>query len=154
MNVSAAVLKIDGLELLLKQSDVRALESASFVDANDSRKGSIGWIAYMRQRWPVYSLSEQLDLLDDVPPTRRTCALLAIETGYFGFLCDDVSIVKQTTGQIHELPASMRNADTPILGLLPTGNKLLCVSTPNLLAEHIERLVCKPSLLMDMPCRA
>jgi hypothetical protein len=154
MNVSAAVLKIDGLDLMLRQSDVRALESAAYVDANNPWEGSIGWIAYMRQRWPVYSLSAQLGLSDDVPPSRRTCALLALENEYFGVLCDDVSIVKQAAGQIHEVPPAMRNAHAPILGLLHAGDKLSCVSNPSLLAGHIEHLVCKPSLAEELPCRA
>jgi hypothetical protein len=154
MNVSAAVLKIDGLDLMLQQSDVRALESASYVDANDPCEGSVGWIAYMRQRWPVYSLSDQLVLSDEVPPSRRTCALLALEAGYFGLLCDDVSIVKQAAGQIHEVPAAMKNPDTPILGLLPSGDKLLCISNPNRLADYIEHLACKPSLPKELPCLA
>ena len=154
MNVSAAVLKIDGLDLMLRQSDVRALESASYVDANNPWEGSVGWISYMRQRWPVYSLSDQLELSDDVPPSRRTCALLAIEAGYFGLLCDDVSVIKQAAEQTHEVPLAMRDAYTPILGLLHAGGKLLCVSNPALLADYIEHVVCKPSLPGGLPCPA
>jgi hypothetical protein len=154
MNISVAVLKIDGLDLMFRQSDVRALESASYVDANNPWEGSIGWIAYMRQRWPVYSLSDQLELSDDVPPSRRTCALLAIETGYFGMLCDDVSIVTQAAWQTHEVPVAMKNASTPILGLIHAGDKLMCASNPNLMAEYIEHMVCKPSLPKGLPCLA
>ena len=152
VNVSSAVLKIDELALLLQQSDVRALESASDVDANAPGERSIGWIMYMRQRWPVYSLSGQLELSDDVPTARRTCALLAIDTGYIGILCDDVSIMKQAAGKFHEVPTSMKSADMPLLGLLPSGDKLMCVSNPNLLAAYIEHLICKPSLPRELTC--
>ncbi|HLY96920.1 MAG: hypothetical protein ACM3W8_07255 [Sideroxydans sp.] len=154
MNASAAVLKIDGLDLLFQQSDVRALESASSVDGNASREGSVGWISYMRQRWPVYCLSDQLELLIGVPPSRRTCALLALETGYVGMLCNDVTIVKWPAGQCHEVPVAMKRADTPVLGLLPSGDKLLCVSAPNRLAAYIEHQVHKSALPGELPCPA
>lgn len=154
MNVSAVALKIDGLELLFRQSDIRALESASEVDGNDPAEGSIGWVGYLRQRWPVYCLSDQLELLSGMPPSRRTCALLALEGGYFGMLCDDATILKQVAGQVHEVPVAMKNAGTPVLGLLPAGDKLLCISAPNPLAAHIARQVLKPSLHRELPCLA
>lgn len=154
MYASATVLKIDGLDLLFQQSDIRALESVSNLDGNEPKGKSIGWISYMRQRWPVYCLSDQLDLLGRVPPSRRTCALLALETGYFGMLCDDVTIIKQTAEQHHEVPIAMKNADTPILGLLPSGDKLLCFSDPIRLAAYIENQVHQSSLPRELPCLA
>lgn len=154
MNSSAAVLKIGSLGLMFQQSDVRALESASSLDSNAPKQESVGWISYMRQRWPVYCLSDQLDLLRNVPPARRTCALLAVGTGFFGMLCDDVAIIKPDTRLLHEMPAAMKNADTPILGLLPFGDTLLCVSNPSRLAAHIEHLVHQQSLPKELPCPA
>ena len=154
MNASAVVLKIDGLDLMFRQSDIPALESASEVDGRDPREESVGWISYMRQRWPVYCLSDRLDLLGGVPPSRRTCALLALETGYIGVLCDDVTILKQATGLRHEVPIAMKNADTPILELLLSGDKLLCASNPTRLAAYIEHLVHTLSLPKELPCLA
>jgi len=154
MSASATVLKIDGLDLLFQQTDVRALESVSNVDGRDPKGKSVGWISYMRQRWPVYCLSDQLDLSGGVPPSRRTCALLALESGYIGMLCDDVAIIKQSAQQSREVPLAMKYADTPILGLLPFGGKLLCVSDPNRLAAHVERQVHQSSLPRELPCLA
>lgn len=141
MNTSAAVLKIDGLDLMFRQSEIRTLESASDVDGSDPREKSVGWIRYMRQRWPVYCLSEQLELLGSVPASRRTCVVFAIETGYVGVLCDDVSILKQVAGQSHEVPPAMKKADTPILGLVPHNGGLLSASHSNRLAAYIEHRV-------------
>jgi hypothetical protein len=153
-NASATVLKIDGLDLLFQQSDIRALESAANVDRNAPRESSVGWTSYMRQRWPVYCLSERLDLLSVAPPSRRTCALLALEGGYVGMMCDDVSIIKLAAGQRHEVPIAMRSAEMPILGLLPSGDRLLCIGDPNRLAAHIERQIRKPSLSEGAQCLA
>lgn len=154
MNDSAAVLTMDGLNLLFQQSDIRALESASALDSNAPRQGSAGWISYMRQRWPVYCLSGQLDLLIDVPPARHTCALLVIGSEFLGLLCDDAAIIKTGARQRHEVPVVMKNANTPILELLPSGDKLLCVSNPSRLAAYIEHLVDKQSLPAELPCLA
>ncbi|MDO8989606.1 MAG: hypothetical protein Q7U91_08205 [Sideroxyarcus sp.] len=149
---SAAVLKIGGLDLAFRQSDIRALESASDMDGNAPLERSVGWIAYMRQRWPVYCLSEQLDVLDSVPPARRTCALLAFEAGYFGLLCDDAAILRQAAGQLHEVPPAMKHANTPILGLLPDGEHLLCLSNPGRMAAYLEHRTRRQSLPEELPC--
>lgn len=151
---ASVVLKIDGLHLMFRQSDIRALESASDLDGSTPRKESTGWISYMRQRWPVYCLSDRLDLLGVVPSSRRTCALLAVEAGYVGILCDDVSIFKQTIGKRHAVPVAMKHAETPILELLPSGDKMLCVSDPGRMSAYIEHLVHKAALSGELPCLA
>jgi hypothetical protein len=154
MNVSAAVLTMDGLNLMFQQSDICALESTSALDSNATKQESVGWISYMRQRWPVYCLSDQLDLLIDVPPARRTCALLPIGTEFFGVLCDDAAIIKPDARQRHEVPVAMKNANTPILELLLSGDKLLCVSNPSRLAAYIGHRVDKQLLPVELPCLA
>jgi hypothetical protein len=154
MNASFAVLTMDGTNLLFMQSDIRALESASALDSKAPKQDSVGWITYMRQCWPVYCLSDQLDLLRNVPPARHTCALLAIGTEFFGLLCDDAVIIKPDARQRHEVPVAMKNADTPILELLLSGDKLLCVSNPSRLAACIELMVHRQSLPLELPCLA
>jgi hypothetical protein len=151
---SAVVLKIGDLDLLFRQSDIRALESASDVDTNNPGQESAGWISYSRQRWPVYSLSAHLDLLDIVPPSRRTCALLATADGFIGILCDDASILKQVRGKRHEVPPAMKRSESPILELLPFGDKLLCISHPVCMSAYIDILVHKASLPRELPCPA
>ncbi len=136
LNATAAVLRIDGLDLMFQPGEVRTLEAAAEVDGREPKEKSVGWIGYLRQRWPVYCVSEQLELLDRVPASRTTCALLAMETGYIGVLCDDVSM-KQVAGRRYELPVAMKTAATPILGLLAHDRGLLCVSSANRLAAYV-----------------
>ena len=140
-NTEAAVLKFDGVDLMIRQDEIRMLEPASGVDTAVPERNSVGWIGYMRQRWPVYCLSEQLELMNSIPPTRRTCALLSLENGHIGVLCDDVNILKQAAGQNYELPLAMRTAQTPILGLLAYNNGMLSVSSANRLAAYVESQV-------------
>lgn len=136
---AGAVLKIDALDLLIQQGEIRTLESVSDVDSADPDKNSVGWISFAQQRWPVYCLSSQLDLQISVPVPRRTCALLALEQGYLGVLCDDVTIIKQVSGQLHELPVAMRRSDTPIHGVIAYNQGIACVTDANGLAAYIER---------------
>jgi hypothetical protein len=134
---TGAVLKIDLLDLLIQQGEIRTLESASDVDGSDPEQGSVGWISFAQQRWPVYCLSPQLEVLVSVPSARRTCVLLALEQGYIGVLCDDVTILKQVSGQLYELPVAMRRNDTPIHGVISYNQGIACVSDANRLAAHI-----------------
>lgn len=135
----AAVLKIGTLELMIRQGEMRTLEAASNMDDNDPEEMSVGWINYAQQRWPVYCLSSQLELLSSIPVERRACALMALEKGFIGVLCDDVVLLKQVSGQVYELPLIMRRADTPINGVVPYNQGIACISEANNLARYIRQ---------------
>lgn len=136
---AAALLKIAGTHLLLPQTDIRTVEAAADVDTNEPLTGSVGWISYAQQRWPVYCLSEDLELLTRVPPACRVCVLLAVEAEYMGVLADDVSIVRQIPQRQYELPASMRRAGSPVQYLLSMDDGIVCVSCARQLAGYIGR---------------
>lgn len=137
---SAAVLKIDALDLLIQQREIRTLESVSDVDSSGPDKGSVGWISFAQQRWPVFCLSPRLDLQLDIPAARGTCVLLVLENGYAGLLCDDVTILKQVSGRLYELPVAMRRRDTPIRGVLSYNQGIACVSDAGRLAAYIAQM--------------
>jgi len=139
----AALLNISGLNLVLPQIDIRALESASDVDVGEAEPFSIGWIQYEQQRWPVYCISHELSLLVDVPGERRVCVLLGAGAGYVGILCDEVSIGKQVVlGQQHELPSAMHMPNTPVLGLTTLdADNVACVTNAQALVAYVARLV-------------
>ncbi|HEY6096371.1 MAG TPA: chemotaxis protein CheW [Gallionellaceae bacterium] len=140
LHSAAAVLKIDGLDLLIQQRDIRTLESVSDVDRSAPGKGSVGWISFAQQRWPVFCVSSRLDLQLEIPPARGTCVLLALEDGYAGVLCDDVTILRQVSGRLHELPVAMRRHDTPIRGVVSHNQGMACVSDAGRLADYIAQI--------------
>ena len=142
-SATSALLNISGLSLVLPQTDIRALESATDVEAGGAEPFSIGWIQYEQQRWPAYCLSHELSLLVDVPEARRACVLLGAGAGYIGILCDEVSIGKQEVpGQQHELPSAMRMLNTPVLGLIALDeDNIACVTNAQMLVAYIARLV-------------
>jgi hypothetical protein len=124
----------------LPQREIRVLESASEVDTREDGVFSVGWINHDQKRWPVYCLSQQLSLLDTVPAERRVCALIKIENNYMGILCDNASI-ESIVGKWHDIPASMRLPDTPLLGLIVSEENILaCASSAERLAAYVLRL--------------
>ncbi|MDD5058730.1 MAG: chemotaxis protein CheW [Sideroxydans sp.] len=140
-SATSALLKISGLRLQLPQKEISALETADSVVKQDVQPHSIGWLQHARQRWPVYCLSQNLTLFDTVPAERRACVLLGAGNSFVGILCDDVSISQPSQNQPHELPPAMRLAQTPVLGLVATGDEgIACITSAEQLIAHVTRL--------------
>ena len=143
---SAALIKIDGLNMLLPQGEIRTLESIAELDTAAPALHSAGWVVYAQKRWPVYCLSEELSLMSLVPAERRACAIMAMGAGYIGILCDDMTILNDFIAQRHEVPVAMRLADTPILHLVAYAQGIACVSNANKLTTYINQLVLESSI--------
>lgn len=141
ISTAAELLRIDKLNLLFPQGEVRALESATDIDVRAPALHSVGWIPFAHKRAPVYSLSENLSLMSDVAPERRACAMLTLGSGYIGILCNDMIILKNFTGSRHALPISMRLDDTPILQLAEYEQGIVCITSAHKLTKYIEQMV-------------
>lgn len=139
-NTSAALLKINQMNLLLPQADIRTLESAADIDQSERSAQSVGWITIRQQRWPVYCLSDQLDLMPQAPSTRRACAMITGTSGLIGLMCDDVQVLKDFANSPFELPLAMRLPVTPVTHLVRIEQGLACVSTAGKLSVYIETL--------------
>ncbi len=142
-DTAMAVLNISGLQLALRQSEIRALESAPHLDTDETKPFSVGWVEFKGERWPVYCLSQELALLVVVPRERRSCVVLDTGAGYIGLLCDSINPgVQFQPEQLQELPRAMRLPDTPILGLIAVDEEnTACVSSAERLIEHVTRMV-------------
>ena len=141
LNTTAALLKINGLNLLLPQGEIRTLESATDIDKSAAALKSVGWIVYSNKHWPVYCLTEELALVEVVPADRRACAMLVMGAGYIGIMCDDMIMLKDFAAQRYELPLAMKLPNTPILHLVAYANGIACVSNSGQLTAYIEQLV-------------
>lgn len=137
---SVALLRIAGLNLVMPQVDVRAVESVSDIDFAEPPQHAVGWVAFAQQRWPVYCLDQALVLLPRVPAERRACVLLAWERGYVGLTCDDVSVTKQVSAQHYALPPAMSLPETPVQSLLAYEGGIACATSGQRLAAHLVRL--------------
>ena len=140
-NTTAALLKINSLNLLLPQGDIRTLESSTDINLVAPALHSVGWVSYQQKHWPVYCLSEELALLDVIPPERRACAMLNMGAGYIGIMCDDMVVLKNYTAQRYELPIAMKAANTPILYLVGYEQGIASVCNAGRLTAYVGQLV-------------
>lgn len=148
---TATLIKIDGLNLLLPQGDIRSLELVNDMDIAAPALHSAGWISYANKHWPVYCLSHNLSLMDSVPTTRRACAMLALGAGFIGILCDDMLVLKNIAAQPQPLPPAMHQPEspihpaTPIRYLVAYEQGIACLTDATSFASYVEQLVAKTS---------
>lgn len=122
------LLRIDGMQLMLPQGDICAVESVADLVGHDVTAPAIGRITYLGQSWPVLSLDGELQTLATIPAARRACVMLATGKGFLGLLCDDVRVLNQQSGADYALPVAMRAAHTPVQAIMPFENGLACLS--------------------------
>lgn len=140
---AVALLSISDLRLALPQREICALESGADIDADETKPLSVGWVHFKQERWPVYCLSPELSLLVIVPKARRSCAVLDTGAGYIGILCDEAVFgIQPTLEQQQPVPAAMRTADSPIMGLIALQeDDVACATNTDRLVAYLSRQV-------------
>lgn len=104
--------------LVLPQSALRTLEPAADLDPVQPPPGGVGWMASGADRWPVYSLDDDLQPTQATLVQRRICALLSAGDGVLGLLCDDLHRVPQSDAEVFPLPPAMALPGTPLRGIV------------------------------------
>jgi hypothetical protein len=139
LGVAMALLNISGLRLALPQNEIRSIETAADTDTDETKPFSVGWVNFGQERWPVYCLSPELELLLIVPKARRSCAVLDTGAGHIGILCDEASQnVLIAPERQHPLPPPMRTPNTPITGLIALdGDEVACATSAERLIAHV-----------------
>jgi hypothetical protein len=121
--------------LLLPQSDIRTLAPVQDISLVGQRaSGAVGWIFFAGGRWPVYALDEALQTRPDIPLDQRICALLRLNTGYYGLVCAHVTLVQGAGLHIRPVPIAMAMPDSPVEGLVWYADRPGLVSTAAALA--------------------
>ena len=130
-----ALLSIGGYALLLPQSDIRTLASMQDISLVGQRaSGMVGWLPFEGRRWAVYCLDEAFRPLPHLSPGQRLCALVKLNTSYFGLVCAHVAIVPSSEVRIWPVPAAMAMPDSPLQGLSWHADSVALVSTAAALA--------------------
>ena len=129
------LLSIGGRALLLPQSEICTLAPIQDLSLVGRRaNGVVGWLPFAGRRWPVYCLDEALHPLSHLPPGQRFCALIKLNTIYFGLVCAHVAIVPGSAVRIWPVPAAMAMPDSPLQGLSRYADRVALVSTAAALA--------------------
>ena len=129
------LLSIGGHALLLPQSEIRLLAPVQDIKIVGQRaSGVIGWLPFAGRRWPVYCLDEALHPLPHLPSGQRICALVKLNTSYFGLVCTHVDPVQGSALRIWPVPVAMGMPDSPLQGLSRYADQVALVSTAAALA--------------------
>ncbi len=134
------LLVLDGQHWLLPQADIRSLEP--LLDINPTRRapGSIGALAFAGAWWPVYGLSGELELLQELPGTRRVCLLLDNGADRFGLVCDRVETLAPPP-RLFPVPHCMADAASPLRALALLAAGVGAVTDTECLAARLAALV-------------
>jgi chemotaxis signal transduction protein len=128
-------------KLLIPQNEIHSLEPVADIKTGDGSLEALGTIRFAGELWPVYSLTEDLDMSTEIPGSRRVCVVLSAADGYFGLLCDDVAILGgEQPLRLKPVPVCMRKSDSPVQALATLGGQVIVVSEVALL----EALVVRP----------
>jgi hypothetical protein len=129
------LLSMGGHALLLPQSEIRTLVPIQDISLGGRRaSGVVGWFPFAGRRWPVYCLDEALQPRPHLPPGQRMCALVKLNTGYFGLVCAHVALVPGSAVRIWPVPAAMALPDSSLQGLSRYADRVALVSTAAALA--------------------
>lgn len=123
-----AVLTLDGRRLLLPQRQVQSLEPLLDLVRDSGIANAVGMIAFAGYWWPVYCLSGNLDVLSDIPPTRRVVTLLSDGEHLLALLCDQVEALDEEQPRLYPLPACMAGAVPALQALTLQQGELGCVT--------------------------
>jgi hypothetical protein len=129
------LLAIGGHALLLPQSEIRILAPVQDIKSVGQRASRVvGWLPFAGRHWPVYCLDEALHPLPHLPSDQRICALVKLNTTYFGLVCTHVAPAQGSALRIWPVPAAMAMPDSPLQGLSRYADQVALVSTAAALA--------------------
>ena len=112
-----AVMVIDGARFVVSQNEIVSLESVLDMDTGVSGHNSVGRLAFRGEVWEAFCLSKDMQLLADIPFSRKVCVLLKTSQARVGVLCDSVQAIDYAQFGWHPLPECMRTPGSPLVGL-------------------------------------
>jgi hypothetical protein len=127
-----ALLSVDSRKLVLAQRDIRTLEPvADIIGKAVDRPGACGQLRFENRPWPVYALAEDLSVTEQIPSSRRVCALINRPGSYFAILCDRLDLVEETGLKFQPTPICMITPTCAIdtLAVYDNGIALFCSVT-------------------------
>ena len=112
-----AVMAVDGARFVVSQNEIVSLESVLDVDAGASGRAGVGRLAFRGESWETFCLSKDMQLLADIPFSRKVCVLLKTSQARVGLLCDSVQAIDYAEFSWYPLPECMKTGRSPVVGL-------------------------------------
>ncbi len=135
----------DGLELLIPQDDVISVESVYELSTKTDQHKYLGYIPFQGSRIPVYSLSENLQLMSFVADNRAQCVVLKYSAGWFALLCQEIKNFQLSDIRFEPLPACMNHPAMPLTHLAQyrsssRDTQLGLISNADIIMHYLEQL--------------
>ena len=130
-----AILSIDGRRFFLPQQEIHSLELVIDIDKTKPLPRTVGWFLEGSEKWPIYCLDRELNILSYIPSSRKACVLIGDRGLNFGVLCDEVSSLEDSHPTTCPVPKCMATPHLPIECLIVIEGKVECVTTTILLAR-------------------
>lgn len=127
LHARSAELIIDGQSLLIAHIHIHSVEPILDVRIESGHGQALGVLELGDDRWPVYCLDGDLDILAGVPATRRACVLLKSEHGGVGILCDEVRVVDNDSLTMVPVPGCMSGQQSLMDSLAVVDGQVTCV---------------------------
>ncbi|MFW2371811.1 MAG: chemotaxis protein CheW [Gammaproteobacteria bacterium] len=102
---------------LIAQEEVLTFESIPELDSRNKPRHSLGSFSVNGQETPVYCLSDELDLLDQIPDDRETCVVLRKDNRTIGLICSEFKALEYMMFNVHNVPECMTHHKSPISDL-------------------------------------
>lgn len=137
LHARSAELVIDRQSLLIAHVHIHSVEPILDVRIESGHGPALGVLDLNDERWPVYCLDGDLNILNGVPATRRACVLLKSEHGGVGILCDEVRVIDNAALTIVPVPGCMSGEQSLMDSLAVIDGKVTCVLSADRLSAML-----------------
>lgn len=110
-------LLFDNVEVIIPQREVVSIESIHELKAVGKDKNCIGEIDRKPVNVPVYSFSDEMEILPGVSEARSKCVVISHNEGDFSLLCRDIQNAVLSDMRLQEVPLCMHNREMPLTHL-------------------------------------
>ena len=148
LHARSAELVVDGQSLLIAHVHIHSVEPILDVRVQFGNGQAMGTLQLGDDRWPVYCLDGDLDILGNVPAARRACVLIKSVDGGFGILCDELRVVDNAALTIVPVPGCMSGEQCLMESLAIIDGKITCVLEAERLSAML-RSATLPSKTID-----
>jgi hypothetical protein len=138
LHARSAELVVDGQSLLIGHIHIHSVEPILDVRMESGHGLALGILQLGDNQWPVYCLDGNLDILGNVPATRRACVLLKSDHGGVGILCDEVRVVDNTALRVVPVPGCMSGRQSLMESLAVIDGKVTCVLGTDRLSDMLQ----------------
>ncbi len=132
----------DGLNMLLLDNHSHPVEPARALSVDARTRYSVGRMATDKGNLVAYCLNSRLQLLNEMPLSRRVSIILPVNDDLIAIMCERAERIEfGTIPKLSPVPECMRNGYTPVSHLsIHDGKADIVVHSPDLV-DHIHRLI-------------